>query len=347
MINHLCAHHKRTMFACGRNDGDEYTTNTGADPLYQWKLDDDWDNGRIRTYRILAMPRTSAPGGAGGDAEAYVEGSSSDTTGDMHTGTEVWTSPVYPQDLRYIEIRYSRGAKGGAETTDGITVANGYTICDIAVCDEWSWNIDDSNEVGAPANGPWAGDEVLANRPKAIAEAFHKFRTLNMPLAFSWSANNCTNNNNPSNPSASGIPIKTATMQNICDSTVTARSATSPGIFCPGYKAGRGDSGLTVGASVKVQCRVLAKNVDSGSTATVRFQGPNHAANNYTDISIPVGANPAWAGTTSNYIKLNTNAEDDDATLAMNKIDILAQAVDASNYLYIYAVCGWLEWGDP
>jgi len=345
-ISNLCGGQPRVMFAQSRGGAGAYNAAADADPLWQWKLDDDWDNGRVRLYRVLAMPRVNAPGGAGGDAYAHVEGSATDKTPTALTGTAVATSPVYPRDLIEAEIRFARGAKGGAETTDGITALDGYTIHDLVVQDDLLQWLDGAIHVDVSGSGlPSHGDPIVAGIVEELRSALHAARTLNQPAVISWAANACESDAQPASTGVTGIKVASDTYVNILDSSVTSRTATSPGHTCPAWRAGRGPHTTEAGRKVRLQCRVLARNTHVANNAAVKLIGPTHVASNEREIIVPANLAPTWYGGASDLIYLDSATADDDATVARNKVDIHAKCATGTDYLWIYGFCAWLEWG--
>ena len=353
-INHLASRQGRVIFAQGWREGLE--DQRGAAPLAAVVFGDWVGNAKRRTATLLCLPRIVA---ATESSTAVLESCHGEGTANFPATLATTPGPRWPEDLFICSIRQLRDAATGNWLEDTLTTLDGFTIDDVSIQEDALSTLDtDIDEMARPADAS-AGAEVLVGALGDCRAAFHGFRRDNLGVEICWSA--CGTDEGWANETVPvstitvpmqaplgaggdqrGMWITSATLVNLLDTSVVARSATSPGISCLAYRAGIGAEYLDVGASVPLAVDVFGYSVGSGP-ATVRFQGPDHVANNYVDVLVPVGTSPARCHGTTNLL-LNANATDADETTARNKVDIFGRVAGAGDDLFIYGLHGERCW---
>jgi hypothetical protein len=248
------------------------------------------------------------------------------------------SSKTYRTNETNADIRYGIMQHGGARTMAVTVESTGLTEQSFVNLN-WISPIDTVSV-----------SEVLKNPSDEIRQRVHSLATIRTGTVLSWGA--FFDYNDPYQAGAldggdyRGIHIESETMVNVLDSSITSRTATSPG-SCSDVQYGGVGILTGSGRNVPIRCAVLA-HLDGvgGDPATVRFQGADHVADNYADISIPEGGSPAWVKSTdlfyldsaSSYINIGS-------ATSGNKIDVFAMVDDNSTQnLYIYGLRAWIDY---
>lgn len=330
-VDHLLARQPLLRAAVVNGDG-----NSGdIDPLWQFRWPDVWPNGREIGFHVLWYPRTAGSG----DAEAYVEGASAETTGVVASGSDTVSGVTFPTDLNYTRIVHDRGAAAGGAANFGLTKANGMSVYGLSIQDLPIDLFDKDNHTFCPANAPSPGDPIIEGLTETVRANFHEARSLNRRIVGGWSAVDPTTTTQLSTNGANALYVSgsTSAYTNPYDNSFThasltntaLRAANSPGHTIPAKYAGVGYTavgGTRTPRNSLVDCYVLAINDDGGGAsgdAEVAFIGPTGISSNNTSITIPENTTtPTWFGGSSYQISLDSSVDDDDATTACNKIDI-------------------------
>jgi hypothetical protein len=315
---------------------------TGLDPLYSALRDDRVENARNYDVRFLIVPRTTGTG----DSYAKKEGSTEQTS--LYN----WVKPTalnLAGDVRYTDYQVARGAAARAEVEEGITTVNNFTVVDVAIVDESLNSLDTTlHDYADPSIGK-TGQPILADALEGMRDVFHDQRKYNLPMGFCWAAQG--ESSTPGSTNATAIVVTSASYVNMIDTSVTSRTATSPGNLCPAYLAGQGppdnQRGTDLnGESVALHCRVLGIP-DGSNDCNIKFIGPTHVASNEVEITMTAGGILAWYGQSGggSSIKLNTQSNDiSDTTTARNKVDVHVKT--AGGTAYIYGIATWYEYSN-
>ncbi len=331
--NHILRYSPRVIFSkmipWGASD------HTGIDPLLVWKYFDGNENGRSLDVRVLFFPRYAGAG----DAEI-----AQDTASDIPSAGPI-TSFQRNQTFSSIDLyrsiesgfyKVSRGDANDAEIVDGLSSFNGLTVAGVIVQESKLSYLDSVNETYVPTGDLVKGEKVLSAGVTSLVDGIHACRKNQLPIVWSWCS--LGNTATPSTSDETGIHVTSATYVNAFDQTITTRTATSPGGCTNGWYCGIGNVNTGSGNQVKVMCRVLA-NATVGN-GTVKFEGPDHAASNLTEITVTGGGGLDWYGDDTNFIYLNSESGWSDSTTARNKIDALLKV--ASDDLYVYGIRCWM-----
>ena len=304
------------------------------DPQWAFRVLDRVANGRTRMMHVLSVPRTIAPGGAGGSEEAYrYGGGGTEDTGPLLTGTTVASSASYPADLRHHAITYARGDEADAIEAIGLTTIAGFTLCGLVVQDLPLTLLDTTLHDFASVQGFQAGDKCTALYVERLRAAVQTARETCLPVLGWWSANDALGDGAPSGSDETGFEVTATTLTNILDGSSTSRTATTPGVSCHVQHAGHGPPSIEAGKRVLVIPRLYAAT-DDASGAVVSFEGSATFSSNTDSVAVSGATVAAYTGA---GIYLDASIADDDTTTSRNKIDISAK-VNTSGSVWIY---GW------
>jgi hypothetical protein len=336
MLNHCLGRYPRVMFA--QNMKQSEADSTGADPVYEWYYDDQVNNGRSSTISIVGFPRTA---GAGNAYAARYGGGATERT--SYTTQTVAAVTLYT-DTRGDSYAVARGAAAASEINEAVSTFNGYTITGLSVQDDdVGSSLDTSIHDYVVPEDAKKGAEVLDDLMEQIRAKLYALQTSNLSKIISWSAQRLAAGwQTPSTNTsvAGGIATNSATYVNVIDQSITARTATSPGLTGHVRNRGWGANDETNGTYVKVMVRVHGKTTGAGGLhGKVKFEGPIDSA----EVTITNGAAQTWWGT--GYIHLDSTKADTDVTAARNKIDVFAKIdVGVTNeVVYIYGLSAWQD----
>ncbi len=349
-LNHCLARYPRVMMQM--NMLVTTAEAVGADPLYQWYYDDQVANGRTSTCRICMVKRTAGAGNA--IAGRYTGGAITEKTSTFDAN--IAGAVLVYAGMKEASYQISRGADAAAEITESLSTENGYTVTGFSVQDDEITSLNTASHlyvIPSQANKGW---EILADILEDIRDKFHDLQTSNLSKFINWSAQRtaATGWNAPAGGSGDehGIAViadGSGNMVNLLAQTIGARTGTSPGVQCHVRNRGWGATDETNGQLVKVQCRVHAEIPATVGTndGFVRFWGPDHVANNYTDITVTNAAARTWWGNSGNYIYLDSRQADTVVTTARNKIDMFGWIDDtparSDEVLDIYGLSAWQD----
>jgi len=324
-LNHAAARQiKRVQFQIYLHP--DFMQPAASDPLFNWTFDDLVHDGRDVVYRIVLAPRES------GSGDCYAARTDSHTV-DRTPNIALTRSLTYPEGLLETEFTFTRGNRAAVEDIEELSTYNDFAIVDLQVVDKPILVLDTgTHENFVDARGR-PSDNILANYLEAVRAAFHTLRTTNLPILSNWSATQQSGSylvaaSPPALGFATGdqfgVRVYSNAYNNILNLDTTARDATSPGIMCHVANTGIGRNTVAKGWKLRAQCRVLAKKVAregaGGSlVGTVKFEGPLDSV----EILVTGGTN--WYGDTADLINLDTSQDDDEASSALNKIDIMAK----------------------
>lgn len=354
-INHLLGQHPRLYFAQAQSTTTAYSGSTSGNPLYRWRYNDTVANGTVRVVRFLALPRVNGTGNAyvgvsDGDGNEYATSSFANMKP---------ASVTYPDDLFYGEFSVSARPQSGAapgsdavkniEVIDGLRVYNGFTMMDVVVEDkELDTLIDGTHTLVDPSKAKQHG-WCKADIAEDIRDGNHEARRGNPGMAVLWCARTVAGSwGTPTTSDHTGIVVDAgvvggATYVNVFDQSITTRDTDTIGISTHGQYCGIGDATQTNGQKITVVCQALAAIQTGVTLAKIKFIGPDHLANNNTEITVSA-TSATWVGGTGTIVYLNPASADSDANTSRNKIDIHAKctAGGGNSKLYIYALRGYI-----
>lgn len=313
---------------------------TGSDPLYRWRADDQVGNALIYQVNVVAVPRSAGAGDCRAEREGDA-GSATSLANSAAAAVSYWDQAIYDSFL------VARGAAAAAEIVEGLSTFNGYTVVSFSVHDRQVDGLHIGTHDLVDTGAAKKGAKVLSDIAEEIRENLHKARTENVSMAVQWMAAAAAGSWATPGATDQTAIVSTASgvanIENVLDTSVAARTATSPGVSCHCLYAGWGPEDETAGKNVKITVRVFAAVANGVNTGRVRFQGPDHIANNFVDITVTNGVAAAWYGSDSDYIMLDSTAADNDATTGRNKIDIFAwiDTARTTEVLYIYGLPCW------
>jgi hypothetical protein len=333
--NYIGGRQPRLLFSQARTP--TQVSATGSDPLYVFSFDDVVENATSQTWRILAMPRSAGTGTAYAGKE-----SSSEQTEDYTTAA---ITSNFPENVFYQQFTVDRAGGWTAveDIEQGLSTFNGYKILDIAIEENPRSFMTNGTDQVIPTPTPGSGREIIETDPNTIQDVIHAVRSTNLGMAF-WYSSTCVSGTwaTPGSTDSSAIVTTSTSFVNILDQTVSARTATSPGITAIVQYCGRGEYGGGTalldndGASVRVKCRVFGASVSDD--CEVKFIGSDHISGNEATATITAGGSGAWFDA-DDFIYLNSTVGGDDATTARNKIDIHFK-MNSAGTAYVYALAG-------
>lgn len=343
-VNHLGAFSPRVSFAQSVREAD--IEPYGSNILFATQSYVVPPNGQNFVVRALTLPRIydTTDNAIMRVVMGLVAGGYQEDSSQANAGS---TAPRWPEDLLFSQARMTR-LEGDAPRPMFIQTFGGYTIVDMCVQDESVPTLDTGVHAAVRVGLGSGGREALWDLPEEIRYAFERLRTGNLPVMFQWHARGtpagwATSADLPAGGDHRGMLVTSGTFVNLFDQTVTERSATSPGFYCPACYTGIGHESKAAGQSIGVKISVFATVegvYNPEVTSTVRLVGPTHVVeNNYVDISIPAGSSPDWY-TSASLLSLNTMSSDDDTTTARNKVDPLAKVGVGGDKMIVYAVKG-------
>ena len=350
-VNYLLAWQRRVIARFIRHK--DFVPADGVTPTYVYTFADYFDNGKDRRFRALV----GYP--AAGTGDAFVQRTSA-SSGTVDAASISGKTPLpaaafsHARDLVELQFDYDREADIGPGQTDGdddegiaifpTAATNSLKVYDVSVQEKPVEDLDTTASTGhlyVDVAGVLSGRKCLDDAMESIRDAFHKLRTENMPIVACWSANKLAAGWESSATTDLTVGYYSATSanyENIHNRAVTSRSATSPGHLYNAYRCGIGLETAEAGKQVKCQVRVFADA--TVATGTVRFDGSATFASNQADISVTT-AGPAWFGSSTDFVYLDSSKKITDTTTARNKIDVLDKA-GASGTIRIYAYMIWI-----
>ncbi len=322
----------------------------GTNWLWRWIVADYVQNASEHEFRALALMRESDP--ATGNAYwARLDNSlaeDSTCTGPEGGGVApAWLTSqwYYGESATFVRTAANR-APADAMQQEGIICQNYHRVGGLVVQDVplKSLDVEDHAYVAIP---PSSGDLVIGGGVlEALRAKLHEIRSTNLPVVVSWAAigdgADYATALADNEASEMGIHIASTDYLNVMMPNISAakgwetRTATTPGFISHVYACGVGDPSTTAGSKIKVNCYVLAKATTEN--ATVRFEGPDSIASNTTEISVTTAGGLDWYGSTSSSIYLDPTVANNDATTAMNKIDVCGKVAGATGDLWIYGL---------
>jgi len=306
-----------------------YRPTDNPNPACRWAFDDRITNARDQQWRLASYPRSSGSGAG----FAYREGDSSTRTQEDYTNI---TGASFPEDVSLATIDYERGDKSDTTAPEGLSLNLQFPYIDFVVQEQPIAKFDTDLHDYAIGKAV-AGQSVIETTVERMVEAFNGIRQNYHPTFFSWLAlGTAAGWATPGASNENGIRVTATSLTNVFDGSSTSRTATTEGLTChAAYMAGRGAESQTDGTKVACKCYAF---IDPGtSNCSVRFEGPNHVASNFVDLTAPGGTGPLWY---SDTLYLNSSVEDDTLTLAGNKIDVYASVASGGDTAYIYALIG-------
>lgn len=299
---------------------------TTSDPIYRFHYRDDWPNGRRSRWDVCWMPHDYSAGGSSSAAHYYcVESDSSEKSADS------WAdSGVYPEAAYYETFHHDRGASPDAEATEGISgKGDDRRLIDFYVADDPLEQLD--TELHSVALGEaQAGDPITSGQLEEIRTALHELWNDNAPVVFCWLGHADGDAFQETSSGSQCLSTTSSTYVNVFDSSVTSRTATSPGFPIHLYKAARG-----IRDNIKVRFWVFGRTDGSAGNNWVRWDGPDHIANNWSAVEVTTSA--GWFGTVGTACYLDASAANNDTTTGRNKIDV---SFKTDSSIYIWGLIG-------
>jgi len=318
----------------------------GTNWLWRWLVADYVQNASEHEFRALALLRESDPATGNAYWARLDNALAEDSTCVGPESAAVvpsWASwqRYYGESATFVRTAANR-APADAMQQEGIICQNYHRVGGLVVQDVplTSLDVEDHAYVATP---PRSGDLVLGgNVLEALRSTLHEIRTTNLPVVVSWAAigdgADYATALYDNEASEMGIHIASTDYLNVMMPNISAakswetRSATTPGFVSHVYRCGVGDTSTTAGGKLKVNCYVLAKATTED--ATVRFEGPLDS----TEIAVTVAGGLDWYGGTSSSIYLDPTVANNNATTAMNKIDVCGKTDDVDGDLWIYGL---------
>lgn len=328
-INHLAAYQPKIIYC--QSWAQNYHYFYTADPLIQWMHYDYNYNGREFKIDMIVNFRANS--------EAYFF-----LTGDQFYQTVQCYGDLWGPDWAHLTIDYVRGDALNATVTEGLSQIADYELelWDIVIQEKPIETLDNEIHLTVTPGKTRDHTRLTTEEIEEMRSTLHKLRVQNLPMVLSWSALTKTGISSTQASDQFGITITSNSLINVWDLTSTSRTTTSPGTLFYAYHSGRGNetNNTNLRVVVSAYCRVVP--VLPGPVGTIRFEGPNHVASNYIDLS-PTNTSFDWIGgdPDNDYFYLNTAADYDDLTLAMNKVDILA-SINSTNKLQILGLFAWI-----
>lgn len=350
-LNHCLAKYPRQLFwqhqpisATGTFSG------VTSAPFYIFKFDDCVDNARKYIYKILFLPRSSS-----GTywAESYQDWGGGVT--DSPSYQEYKTSPTFPDDLRMTTFIVERGSVTDTEVIEGLSAYGAMNICDVVVEELPNDYLDEFVHTHSKKMAR-KGDWILNNQFKDIRDTFRELRTTQLPIVLSWCAQQTggafVKGGAGTGSQAGGIRLDNTVsgyvvgewrnIIDVTDTSMSSRTALTPGSCCRAQYAGVGLETATVGQRVKVHCAVYGdRDTSDAGEAHVLFQGPSSIGANWIDITL--GAAEGWHEVVTDFIYLDSTIADTEATASKNKIDVFVKITTAGTQAYVWAVRAWVE----
>lgn len=335
-INHLASYSPRVIFSRFEK-GDTYTL---VVPHYEgavdaviasWKWNDYWKPSDGYVVRIQGYTNAEITLTIGGSS---LYSFTTDNDGNFVAEIEVNHTVADAETTQYIE--FSQGALG----IDGASTAATH-IWSLVVQEKPKPILVSGDSHPAVYGIPKADYPIVSRDIEECRDTLHDIWDLHYPPVYQFASTDedvlLAKTTQYADMEGFFITVN-GTETNIIDLTSTSRTTSSPGFFVPCYGCGIGQA-----TTVRLHCRakIGSYNFGEGDTGNIKFIGPNG------NTSISVGQLDdgivTWKGSTSNYITLNADKDWNEATTAMNKVDILAKVDQASTGIFIAAIACWLE----
>lgn len=351
-VNHLVGRQARVLdsFHQARNDYDE----NGCVELTEWTYDDNVPNATERWYHIVSIPRDN-------DASDNAGWITIDTTlanSDVRS-TNIWQTskansdgPTLPRDLQYYSLPAHRGSVDAGRISETLSTYDYAAVLDVSVQEAPVSSFSDAagHQFVTHVTQAAPGLPVLANIAEQARAKYEAWRHASLPLAGSWHATRINDAYADEAEFAAlghgegihreGIRVASETYVNVMDTSVTARTAHSPGIPCMGYRAGRGSSNA-VPIVVGVLARVENAEESGDTNSYVALYGPVPPGSNIDGNCVFefTSSTPEWQWSKPSTLQLNAQAADDDETISRNKLDVLARTSNAARLvIHIYGI---------
>ena len=321
---HLVAQSPRTTFALARDTDNLPAFYNAADPFHAWRYQDDDRQGRDRTVRILAVPKSSNVSDA--NCFASVPAAQSNTQSYsfiLNTGTN------HHWEHYYSEIPIPRGDEANGIIDGAVSTWGAMRILDIAVQDTELFDLDMDLHGGVNMDDARPTRIITSQLVEDTRKSLHDHRTTGMPVDFAWSADSQAGTWNPGDSPGNRLGMTVDadadgadTFVNLLDHAHTSRDANSPGMTAHVYRAGWGREDVVNGQMVKYQWRVHAgMNTSDASNGRFMVEGPIDSG--YVNVTANVAAPARYEFAA--LVHLNSARADDDATAGRNKFDLSAQ----------------------
>lgn len=347
-VNHLVGRQAQ-MICCGSVHAAELPAEE-REPLNEFGFDDNVPNATERVMSVVMIPRhvEATDKTTVGQVDLVQEYSNGTTTNSIIASYSMVTAPVLPSQLIYARQYLRRGPDCPGRTNALIYTHNGARILD--------WNLreaenryfydDEEHEYVNPTQ-PVPGAEVVSNIADDTRTIYEAWRHASMPLVSSWQARVGTSGEYAYAPALSdgfeafGIKVTAQTPVNVLATSVTSRTAWTPGFSSTAYKGGRGRSNtVPIVFGVLASCNTVTECGTTKCNAYVTLSGPIPPGSNITGTeAVKITSHePEWFWLAPTNVALNAQAEDSDTTTARNKIDIMG-SVEDNDYgaLCIYA----------
>lgn len=307
--------------------------NVGAAPLYRWMVRDNVPNANVSHVRAVVLTRQVENVQASNGYAAREAGGTVSVT-PVHTGSINQANIC--KDVFAASYDVNRAGAAEDHAVEGINTYGGYTMLDVVVQDREWYALDSGVRDVVLPDQARVGGVVMSDLPSNIAAKLDRLRRNNLPIHACWSARSDGGDwINVSSSNAHGVVGTNTVLANLQDLSCDARSATSPGITCAGYLAGRGLETVPAGQTVKLECRVFATSnvANSDEPANIVAWGP------CGNVAIPITANvaPEWYGNGVAFVYLNSAIKYVDNTIQRNKVDLFHAVASAGDSVRVYA----------
>lgn len=341
-LNHLAAFNRRVLFNQTVPDSWIPTPASTADPMFRYRYNNNWDQDRYLVHRVLAV-NIAAPAATPGyfstnGSGSYTDCNVTEQTSDGATATEqedvsekqVWRGPETITDTYVTDYCSSfQDARVFAVSIYGRRFEN---PTDLVVSTD-----DGVAQPNQFPSGTHVEDSPLTPLRNAIAAHWMD----NRRVFAAWSAWR------PDTITVRTITTTSthATGQNLmADTTVNARTTSTPGALCPIARASRANPGFAT-ANVEATVAVYASIANVATTGEVRFIS---SANTVAITGINTTA-MAWY--TATGLNLRSGLSTDISTpsisgayTGLEKVDIFGRTNNAS---YAVRVGAWAIIEDP
>lgn len=333
-VNSLTAKHPRVIFS--KAWPLTLVANASKDPLCSFKWDELIGVGPSNSsYRVNLYTLPPTNNNSETFAKMHVTNNS-----DVASLSRTSNSGTCNASELYSEAFSWHRVRANTVTAQGFSTANNARVAAVVVeeVDVSGLGIGYDSTI---ISDPYIQDSPVALQPMGYAfKQIHELRTKKLGRAFSWCATG-EGATPPAPGDQTGIAVNTDSYVNILDQSITNYSETSPGPITDVYRAGIGTEAVEAGIKVKVRCMVRA---NANSDSYVKFIGPGHVENNFTEILIPANGGLDWYGNSDHYVYLNANATADTLSGNYNKIDTHAKTNANGDSLVVYASYGQIEY---
>lgn len=290
--------------------------------IARWAFPDFWNNNMSYSVWIYAYISQAATG-----VSFRVNGSVTQSMQDQVAGYYA---------LVKIPIERTSITDGVITNYADVSITTGYLYTYwFAVTENPIEYIGDSGSQTGVFRVPADKDPICAQDIDEIRLAAEDLITDIRPMLWSFSSLSDTPNASYNNwLNELGIYVDSTTYINLIDQVSTSRSASSSGIWLPAYKAGRG-----ISDSVTLRIYAYMRVFTGTFTGYLRFDGPDHIASNYVELTTTSGTYEWVNGT----IELNTEALLTASDSEANKVDIMGKIESGAGNLDCTSICMWLE----